>query len=456
MLYPQDIEQKLGFDKIRVLLTNHCSGQQGKNNVAKIKFSSNKNLIQKLCTQTEEYVKMVEAGEKIPALNYPEIDHVLDKLKVEGIFLEVEEVVNVQKTLKNLYDWSKYLSGKGDEYGELSKLVQHIEVDPALIRRVDECIDEKGQVRESATPELRKIRSEIHQKEQIARKTLDRVMRDSRKSDMSPDDSSLTIRNGRLVIPIKSEFKRKIKGFIHDASASGSVIFIEPAEVLEINNDLKELSYGEKREIIRILTVLTDEIRKHAEPISYGNRFLGIIDLIKSKALLSMEFEARVPILNNNIELEWLKAVHPVLKGALVKQHKQIVPLSIRLDSHKRILLISGPNAGGKSVCLKTIGILQYMVQSGIPVPVAENSEFGVFENLFLDIGDEQSIENDLSTYSSHLKNMKFFLDNSNNKTLFLIDEFGTGTEPQFGGAIAEVIFHELNRNNAFGAITTH
>ena len=456
MLYPQDIEQKLGFDKIRVLLTNYCSGQQGKNNVAKIKFSSNKNLIQKLCTQTEEYVKMVEAGEKIPALNYPEIDHVLDKLKVEGIFLEIEEVVNVQKTLINLYNWSKYLSGKRDEYPELSRLVQHIEVDPALIQRVDECIDEKGQIRESATPELRKIRSEIHQKERIARKTLDQVMRESRKSDMSPDDSSLTIRNGRLVIPIKSEFKRKIKGFIHDASASGSVIFIEPAEVLEINNDLKELSYSEKREIIRILTILTDEIRKQVEPISYGNRFLGIIDLIKSKALLSMEFEARVPILNNNIELEWLKAVHPVLKRALVKQHKQIVPLSIRLDTHKRIFLMSGPNAGGKSVCLQTVGLLQYMYQCGLPIPVLEGSKTTIFKDIFIDIGDEQSIEDDLSTYSSHLKSMNYLLKNAGKGTLFLIDEFGSGTDPQFGGAIAEAILEQLADSKSVGIITTH
>ena len=456
MLYPHDIEQKLGFDKIRDLLKRHCSGEQGKRNVDKIRFSSNRDLINKLCSQTEEYVKMVEAAENIPSLNYPEIDSILHKIRVKGIFLETPEVADVLKSLKILLSWSKFLQTKIDAYIELSSLAVHIQIDPSLIKKIEECIDEKGQLRENASTELRRIRSEIRKNEQRARKTLDRVIRDTRKSDMSPEDSSLTIRNGRLVIPIKAEYKRSVKGFIHDASTSGNIIFIEPAEVLEINNELKELSYGEKREIIRILTDLTDEIRTHREDISRGSLFLGIIDLIKSKALLSIEFEASVPALNKNGNIEWIGAINPVLKRALLKQEKDIVPLYVKLDRQKRILLISGPNAGGKSVCLQTVGLLQYMYQCGLPVPLLEGSETTIFKDIFIDIGDEQSIEDDLSTYSSHLKSMNYLLKNASKGMLFLIDEFGAGTDPQFGGAIAEAILEQLAQSKAMGIITTH
>ena len=276
MLYPHDIEQKLGFDKIRDWLKKNCSGQQGENNVGKIRFTSNKSLIGKLCAQTAEYMSMINAGENIPALNYPEVDLLLKKAKVQGAFLETEEVADVHRTLKALMEWYGFLHDKQEEYVEISMLAQKLEIDKSLVKRIESCIDEKGEIRDSASPELRKIRSEIHHNEVIARKTLDRVMRETSKADMTPEDSSLTVRNGRLVIPIKSEHKRSLKGFIHDASASGSIIFIEPAEVLEINNDLKELGYKEKREIIRILMTLTDEIRLHIESISFGHRFWGL------------------------------------------------------------------------------------------------------------------------------------------------------------------------------------
>ncbi len=456
MLYPHDIEYKLGFDKIREFLKSRCSGEQGQNNVNKIRYSTNKTLILKLCHQTEEYMKMVVSGEKIPSLNYPEIDRSIEKLNVQGIFLEIEEVVDIHKTLKILVEWVRFLNSRNERYPEVSILVQNIDIDPQLVKKIEECIDEKGEIRANASPELRKIRSEIHKNEQIARRTLDRVIRETRKAEMSPEDSSLTIRNGRLVIPVKSEYKRSIKGFIHDASASGNIIFIEPAEVLELNNDLKELSYSEKREIIRILTNLTNEIRKYIPGIFQGNKFLGIIDLIKAKALLSIEFDGIVPELNTETAMEWIGAINPILKKSLIKQHKQIVPLTIRLDSSNRIVVISGPNAGGKSVCLKTVGLLQYMYQCGIPVPIKEGSKATIFKNIFIDIGDEQSMEDDLSTYSSHLKSMDFFIKNTNHGTLFLIDEFGSGTDPQFGGAIAEAILEQLTRSKGAGIITTH
>lgn len=456
MLFPNDIEIKLGFDKIRDLLKHHCSGEQGRCHVDKIRFSSNPDLILKRSRQTMEYMKMVQAAEHIPSLKYPEIDSLLQKLRIEGIFLETEEISSIYQSLKILNSWSIFLKAKVDDFEELSGLAKHLQTYPGLLKLIDSSIDEKGQIRESASLELKRIRSEIRTKELVARKTLDQVMRDTRKSDMSPDDSSLTIRNGRLVIPIKSEYKRSVKGFIHDASASGNIIFIEPAEVLEINNDLKELSYSEKREVIRILTDLTKEISIDKDNISNGNRFLGIIDLIKAKALFSMEFDAQMPELKKHGNIEWVGAINPILKRALQKQGKEIVPLNIQFDKQKRILLISGPNAGGKSVCLQTVGLLQYMYQCGMPIPVFEGSSTTIFSSLFIDIGDEQSIEDDLSTYSSHLKSMDFLLKNANHSTLFLIDEFGSGTDPQFGGAIAEAILEQLAQSNGMGIITTH
>ncbi|NJN28730.1 MAG: endonuclease MutS2, partial [Cyclobacteriaceae bacterium] len=456
MLYPNDIEQKLGFDKIRALLQNHCSGERGKDNVDKIRFSSNKPLLLKLCRQSGEFMKLYQAGESIPSLHYPKIDESLAKLNVIGVFLETDEIVDISKTLRILVDWIGFLHNRQEQYPELATLSQHVDIDPMLIKKIEACIDEKGEIKSSASPELRKIRTEIQKNEGIARKTLDRVMRETRKSDMSPEDSSLTIRNGRLVMPVKSEYKRSVKGFIHDASSSGNIIFIEPAEVLEINNDLKELSYSEKREIIRILTRLSDELRAYVPAISHGDKFLGIVDLIKAKALLSLDFDALVPELNTRHAFNWKAAVNPILKKALVKQGKTLVPLDVRLDEQNRVLLISGPNAGGKSVCLKTVGLLHYMYQCGIPVSLREGSTVTIFNNIFIDIGDEQSIEDDLSTYSSHLKAMDFFIKHTDKNTLFLIDEFGSGTDPQFGGAIAEAILEQLTTSKGMGIITTH
>lgn len=456
MLYPHDIEYKLGFDKIRELLIHGCTGEQGKRNVEKVKFSSNKELIIKLCSQTEEFMKMTSSGEQVPSLHYPELKDIIGKIHVEGIFLDPEEMADVLKSLRLLREWHVFIHSVGETYPDISALASPIEVDGELIRKIEACIDDKGEIKENASPELRNIRQEIRKNELKARKTLDKVMHQSRKSDMMPDDSTLTIRNGRLVMPVKAEYKRAVKGFIHDASASGNIIFIEPAEVLEINNDLKELGYAEKREIIRILKELTVAIRMHQESISNGSRILGILDLIRSKARLSAQFDAIVPELNKEGKVEWIAATNPVLRRALEKQGKKVVPLNFRLDRQQRILLISGPNAGGKSVCLQTVGLLQYMVQCGLPIPVMEGSTTTIFKDIFIDIGDEQSIEDDLSTYSSHLKSMNHFLKFTSKGTLFLIDEFGSGTDPQFGGAIAEAMLEQLVRTHGFGVITTH
>ncbi len=456
MLYPSDIELKLGFDKIREWLGDHCSGAYGRRNVDNIRYSANGDIIMKLCRQTEELMNMIAAGESLPSLGYPDIDEILQKLAVERMFLEMQEMADMLVSLKIQHSWQQFLKAKKEEYTETAALISWLQTDPALIKKIEACVDEQGNIRDNASPELRKIRIEIQQKEQLARKTLDRVIRDISKSDMSPEDSSLTIRNGRLVIPVKSEFKRSVKGFIHDASASGNIIFIEPAEVLEINNDLKELSYSEKREIIRILTTLTNSLRLQCEQIASGTKFLGIIDLIKAKAKLSLQFDALVPELNTHGVVTWIGARNPVLQKALEIHGKKIIPLQLHLDRQKHILIISGPNAGGKSVCLKTAGLLQYMFQCGLPVPTLEGSTTTIFKDLFIGIGDEQSIEDDLSTYSSHLKSMNFLLKNASRNMYFLIDELGSGTDPQFGGAIAEAMLEHLVGSGAMGVITTH
>jgi len=456
MLYPKDIEQKLGFDKIRIALKSSCSGEQGKRNVEKIRFSSNPDLIARLNRQTAEFMKMIAAGEQIPTLNYPEISLILDKAKVEGVFLESQEVADVLKSLKLLLAWSGFLKKHAESYPQVSALTSNVQVNNLLIKKIESCIDEKGNVRDNASPELRKIKAEIRKNETHARKTLDKIIRASRKADMMPDDSSLTIRNGRLVMPVKAEYKRVVKGFMHDASASGNIIFVEPAEVLEINNDLKELSYAEKREIIRILSDLTNDIRLEHQNISNGSRLLGILDLIKAKAKLSLALDALVPELNREGKVEWIAATNPVLKKALEKQGREVIPLTFHLDRQQRILLISGPNAGGKSVCLQTVGLLQYMFQCGLPVPAMEGSTTIIFKDIFIDIGDEQSIEDDLSTYSSHLKSMSHFIQFTTKGTLFLIDEFGAGTDPQFGGAIAEAMLEQFVQTKGMGVITTH
>jgi DNA mismatch repair protein MutS2 len=454
--YPENIETKLGIDKVKKELASLCLSALGEKYALSISPQNKVYSIQKLLSQTNEFVRMLSSGTSFPQNNYIDVRSSLKKSEVKGIFLEEEELFDVKLFVNTILDILAVLIGQEVEYPELTMLAQRIELDNTLARELDLKIDDKGALRDNASRELMGIRSGIAKSQVKARTAVNKVMKAAGSSGYCPEGAGITVRDGRMVIPILAEHKRHVKGFIHDESSTGQTVYMEPAEALEINNQLRELEYAERREIVRILTNLTDQIRGELPQLESSIHFLGIIDFIRAKANFAIKFDAICPTLSPKPILNWVNARHPVLEMALSEQGKKIVPLNILINSEQRILLISGPNAGGKSVCLKTIGILQYMVQSGIPVPVAENSEFGVFENLFLDIGDEQSIENDLSTYSSHLKNMKFFLDNSNNKTLFLIDEFGTGTEPQFGGAIAEVILHELNRKNAYGAITTH
>jgi len=457
MLYPRNFEEKIGFDKVRLLLKEECSGTLGQSFVDKIRFSDNYDVILKLIRQVDEFTKIIQAGEQFPNNYFLDVNESLDKARIENTFLSEEEFQDLKMSLTTFFRCIDFLSKKDEKFfPTLRELTANLSMDKALLKEIERIIDDRGKVKNNASAELQRIRAGILDAQGSVRKKLDAILRSLKGQNIVGDDTSLTIREGRMVIPLATEYKRRIKGFIHDTSASGQTVYIEPEEVLEMNNEIRELEYEERREIVRILTSLTDKVRPHIPDLKKVYSFLGIIDFIRAKAQFSLKIGANFPELLKTPVLNWYNAKHPLLLLNFQKQGKNVVPLNIRLDEQNRILLISGPNAGGKSVCLKTVGLLQYMLQCGMLIPAMEGAKCGIFENLFIDIGDEQSLENDLSTYSSHLKNMKQFVQFANGKTLCLIDEFGTGTEPQLGGAIAEAILEDLNTKKTFGVITTH
>lgn len=455
-LYPQNLESKIGFDKIKELIRAECLSILGTRFVDKVAFSDDFKLISKLLEQTEEFRSIIVSGEFFPESNFIDINPYLEKAKIEGSFLLEEELHEVKLALSTLHKCLRFFEGKEEAYPQLYQLSGAILFEDNLLKAIESKIDEKGHVRNNASRELAEVRSRLSSSQVRLRKVLDQIMRTAREQGYTPDDASLTIRGGRMVIPVLAEHKRKLKGFIHDESATGQTVFMEPAEVLDINNEIKELEYLERREINKILMALTNQLRPHIQDLRRAFYFLGMMDFIRAKARLALKLNASLPKLEKTRVIEWYDARHPLLMLSLSQQGRSIVPLNLALNHNKRILMISGPNAGGKSVTLKTVALIQYMLQSGLLVPLASHSTVGIFQNIFIDIGDEQSIENDLSTYSSHLHSMKFFTQFADKKTLFLIDEFGTGTEPAFGGAIAEAILDQLSGSGAFGVVTTH
>ncbi|MFY7887619.1 MAG: endonuclease MutS2 [Spirosomataceae bacterium] len=482
MLYPQNIEQKLGFDKIRERLNELCVSPLGRAFVNKIRFSDNYDLVQKMVRQVAEMKDIMNyEPQAFPSQNYLDVTQQLAKAAIEGAFLSEEEFYDVKLSLRTIQECLRFFDNKEPEqYPTLRELVAQTIAPPmpkegddssakaspqgagllvelrALLDALDKIIDDRGKLKDNASPELQAIRRKLISAENDLRKKLDSILKNARSNGWISDDFSLTIRGGRMVIPLAAEHKRKIKGFVHDESDTGKTVFMEPTEVLEANNEIKELESAERREIVRILMQLTTRLRPAVPVLKRAYTFLGIIDFVRSKARYALELDAVAPLAINTQLIDWKDARHPLLYASFKKAGKSVVPLSARLDSENRILLISGPNAGGKSVTLKTLGLVQYMYQCGLLVPMNEYSTIGIFRNIFIDIGDEQSLENDLSTYSSHLTNMKHFLLQSDRKTMFLIDEFGTGTEPSLGGAIAESILEDLNRSGAYGAINTH
>lgn len=456
MLYPRDLEEKLGFDQIRELIAQKCSFELGRAIVSKMRFSSDYDLVLKLLNQTKEFIQIQQSGTSFPSGNFIDVTSALKKSKTQGAFLSESEFLDISKSLLTIIQCTEFIVKRKEELPQLNFLIEGINVNKGIITSIDGKIDKEGRVKDNATNALLDIRNGLRTKYNQVRKSLQSIYKNAINDGLVPEGSSITIRDGRMVLPILAEYKRRVPGFIHDESSTGSIVYLEPTSVLEGNNEIRELEYAEKREVIKILTQLTDVIRENVHDLERGYNFLGIIDFIRAKARFAQEIGGIIPSTDKKPLIEWTKAVHPLLYISHSKEDKPVIPLTINLNEANRIMVISGPNAGGKSVSLKTVGLLQYMLQSGLPIPLEEKSKTGIFDNIFIDIGDEQSLENDLSTYSSHLKAMKFFIEKSNGKTLCLIDEFGTGTDPQFGGAIAEAILDDLQRKNTFGVITTH
>ncbi len=458
MIYPDNFEQKIEFHKVRQLIGNQCLSPLGEEKVTQMEFSHQHDKIKSWLQQTDEFMHILQEEDNFPIDYFYDVRPVLKNVQVAGSWIEVGELFRLRRSLHTIQAIVSFLQRNKEEpvYPSLSSLAADVFVFPELIKKIDTILDNVGQVKDNASPGLAEIRSKLSSTMQGISKTLNNILRKAQVDGFVDKDVSPNLRDGRLVIPVIPAYKRKIKGIVHDESASGKTIYIEPAEVVEANNRIRELENDERREIIAILVDFTNYLRPLLRDLITSYEFLGQIDFIRAKALFALEVNAIAPIVGDKCEIGWVQAAHPLLFLALRKQNRHVVPLDIELDAEKRILIISGPNAGGKSVCLKTVGLLQYMVQCGVPIPVRENSKVGIFHHIFIDIGDEQSIENDLSTYSSHLLNMKFFLKNCNSKTLLLIDEFGGGTEPQIGAAIAESLLSRFNEQKAFGVITTH
>lgn len=459
MIYPENFEYKIGFDKIRQLLIAKCLSPLGEEKVTNLVFSSDYTHISESLSQTEEFMRIINEEDNFPTNYFLDVRHALRNIRVEGTWIDEAALFDLRRSLQTIRDIVLFLKKeeeKNTPYPYLYALAGEVAIFPQLISKIDSILDKFGRIKDNASAELSRIRKDIAHVSSGISRSLNAILRTAQNEGLVEKDVTPTMRDGRLVIPVAPAFKRKIKGIVHDESASGKTVFIEPAEVVEANNRIRELESEERREIIKILVTFTDILRPLVADILQSYEFLATIDFIRAKATFAIDLDAIKPSIEDKQIIRWYRAKHPLLFISHRKQNKQIVPLDIELEEDNRILIISGPNAGGKSVCLKTVGLLQYMVQCGIPIPLAENSKVGIFNNIFIDIGDEQSIENDLSTYSSHLTNMKFFVRNCDEKTILLIDEFGGGTEPQIGGAIAESLLKRFNEKESFGVITTH
>lgn len=458
MIYPDNFEIKTGFDRIKEMVADNCLSPMGMELVRKIRFHTSEEIISFKINATYEFQELLRLEDYFPSDHYYLISDSLNKIRIEGSFPEVQEVFDLKRALETVKSIISFFKKKDENsYPALRSIAGNIKIYPYVLESLDRVIDKNGVIKENASSRLKEIRNEITVKSSLASRKLNSIFKMAMAEGIVDSDTVPTVRNGRGVIPVNASDKRKINGLIHDQSASGKTVYIEPAEIVELNNEILELGYEEKREIVRILTTLADNIRPYIDDLLLANDFLGDIDFIRAKAILGNRLGSIKPVINEKPGIFWRKAVHPLLFLNFKKlKERNVVPLDIRLDEKERIILISGPNAGGKSVCLKTVGLLQYMIQCGFTIPVGEGSESGIFSDIFIDIGDEQSIENDLSTYSSHLINMKYFLKNASAGTLLLIDEFGTGTEPMLGGSIAESILGRLVQLNVTGVITTH
>lgn len=467
-LYPHNFEFKIGFSSIREELLGYCSSTLGQSIIQNIEATNDYALIVKSLSEVREMINLISSASVLPSLQLVDCRQLLHELRPGGSFLEEEALVDLRHMLIALHDLHKFFtetSTEGDRqdeslsyvYPSLSKLYFDAPTFPKIEQALTSLLDTEGKIKDTASKELRRIRQELRECERSLSGMLARIVSNARREGWIDLDVQPAMRDGRLVIPVQPQHKRRIKGIVHDESATGKTVYIEPVEMVEANNRIRELEGEERREIIRILIEIANKLRPNITHLLRAYELLAYTDAILAKARWARTYEAISPAIVDNPHLEWYSARHPLLMHSLKAQGREVVPLDIKLtEDEGRLLIISGPNAGGKSVCLKTVGLLQYMIQCGLPIPIGETSTVGIFNHFFIDIGDEQSLEDDLSTYSSHLKNMKYFDRYSDDKTLILIDEFGGGTEPTIGGAIAQALLHRFNESRAYGVITTH
>jgi len=455
MLYPKNSIDKLGFTEVKELIKAHCLSEMGRQMVDRIQVMDNYDNIRKFLGQASEFKNILENDAALPIHHFFDIKTLANKAKIEGIFLSEEEFYQVQASLTTVFAVIAYFNEREGQYPNLEALFEHLPIEKTILKKIDLIIDQKGKIRPNASRGLLDITSGIAKAEQEARKKIDQVFKNATSNGWTAD-GSLTVRDGRLCIPLLAENKRKLKGFIHDESSSGQTVYIEPEEVFTLNNNIRDLEFERRREIVKILTALTDDLRPYVPLLLSYHNLLTKLDFVRAKALFAIDIEAEMPEVINEAKLKLTNARHPLLFLNFKREKKTVVPLNVQIDEGTRVIVVSGPNAGGKSVCMKTVGLLQMMVQAGLLISASEASVVGVFKQLFVDIGDDQSIESDLSTYSAHLSKMKTFVEQANGKTLILIDEFGTGTDPQFGGPIAEAVLESLNHKKVKGMVTTH
>ena len=485
MIYPSNFEQKIGFDQIRHILRERCLSTLGKDRVEGMCFATVPDEVNRQLDEVTEFVRIIQEEDTFPNQYFFDVRPALQRATIAGLYMDEGELFDLRRSLETIGTIIKFLQpetlpnpslyggalqtsrsplpiegemseGQRGSYPNLGALAAEVQSFPALIRRIDGIVNKFGKIKDNASAALANIRRELAATTGSISRTLNSILRSAQAEGIVEKDVNPTVRDGRLVIPVAPALKRRIKGIVHDESATGKTVFIEPAEVVEANNRIRELEADERREVIRILTEFTDEVRPQIPEILESYSFLAEIDFIRAKALTAIAMEGIKPQMRDYPYIDWVEAIHPLLQISLAKHHKKVVPLDIKLSREQRILIISGPNAGGKSVCLKTVGLLQYMLQCGMLIPVKRAGGAGIFESIFIDIGDEQSIEDDLSTYSSHLLNMKNMMREANSSSLILIDEFGSGTEPLIGGAMAEAVLRRFNAKQAYGVITTH
>lgn len=451
------IEIKTGFDKVRGMVAAKCSTNGARTISEEFVFLTDGEAIERALNLTDEMRVILMLENSFPDSGFVDTKHFLKQLEAESAFIDLPSIIKLRQSLETIRAIVRFFDEKrSSAYPNLKRMAEPVILFPEISRRIDTIIDKLGDVRDSASPGLQSIRRELKDKEGQISKRINSILRKIQADGFADEEASVVVRDGKMLIPVSAANKKRVQGFIYDESASGKTVYIEPIEVVELDNAVKELRFAEQREILKILVEFSEFLKPYLGDLLISADFLCEIDFIRAKAMVASEMDAGKPVLSVSGELILLKARHPLLEKALKKEGKEIVPLSLQLNKDKRILLISGPNAGGKSVCLKTAGLLQYMFQCGMLIPASQTSELPIFDNIFIDIGDEQSIENDLSTYSSHLFNMKEVLLNANRRSFILIDEFGAGTEPTAGGAIAEAILSEIEEMGAFGIITTH